>query len=494
MKAINRISILLGTMLLASCGLRQSAMPTHVPGTPTPLTPPSPVVPTDTPVPSSTPTIPQIPLAAKGPWGIVQTDQGIWVFNPDGGGVRALTWGSSLAISPSGGKVAYLSDTNHDNPALEKVSLRLLSLPDGASETLTDVLPPLSSWVVPTPGGALSIPTPDLEFAWGQAYSAVGSMDWSPDGGRLAFTSGQDGLYTNVYVYDLKTGKITRMTDRPHYEYGVKWSPTGEYLFFSEAESFGGGGITGGGAWVIRADRPLAPPVWGIPGSHTTPAFDLYAWTSPDSLLLESYSQPCGIEALSAVDVAQGTMPTLWQAAEWGDCIESVIRNPSGGDFLLNQILLNSDELHLALLGPDGAKLKDVNSGDLRTFLLQGDYPDRLSLAGSTAAVPVSPPGAFLPIQSPDGVQWAWLPWPISWLHTVGEGLWIGKAGQVPRLVYPSRVDSFSWSPDGKTVFFCAGGSVYVASRPDFNPEAMNAIQESPLYAPYRVEVNWVFP
>jgi WD40 repeat protein len=402
--------------------------------------------------------------------------------------VRALTQeqtGGNLAVSPSGGKVAYLSETYRDDPAREKVSLRLLSLPDGTIQTISEVLPPPSSWAVPTP---------DLEFDWGQAGSALGSGDWSPDGERLAFVSALDGQYTNVYVYDLKTGRITRMTDRPHYEYAVKWSPTGNYLFFSEAESFGGGGITGGGAWVIRADRPLAPPVWGIPGSDTTPAFDLYAWTSPDRLLLESYSQPCGIEALNIVDVAAGTMQPIWQAANWGDCIGNIIRDPSDGDFLLNQIFVNSNDLHIALLASNGTKIKEVASADLRTFLLQGDYPDGLSLEGSTAAAPAAPPGAFIPFESPDGSLWAWLSWPIPWYHTGGGGLWIGNPGEEPRLVYASQVDSFSWSPDPNTIFFCAGGNLYAAHRPDFNPEVMRAVQESPQFAPYRLDVRWVFP
>jgi len=491
-----RILISVVTMILASCGPSQTAIPTMVHNTQIPVSTATPVTPANTPQPSSTPSATPLPLAANGPWGVVQTDKGIWAFDADGGGLRQLIpeWiGGGLAISPSGGKVAYLADINPDDPNLEKISLRLISLPDGTIQTISDVMLPMASLAIPTSGSPSGSPTPDLEVAEGQIYSSLESGDWSPDGQRLAFTSAHDGLFTNVYVYDMRTGKITRLTDRPHYEYGVKWSPTGEYIFFSEAESFGGGGISGGSAQVIRADRPEAAPVWGIPASDTTPELDIITWTSPDSLLLESYAQPCGVEQLSNVDVITEKIQTFWQAAQWGDCVEHIMRDPVSGELLLNQTYINQSptDLHIALLASNGVKLMDVNAGDLRTYLLRGSYPDHLNLVGSAAAISASLPETLIPIQSPNRDLWAWLPWP-TWPMTEGDGLWIGNAGQPPKQIFSTQVDSFTWSPDGKTAFFCAGGSVYVASWPDFKPEVLNAVQESPLYAPYRVDVDWV--
>jgi WD40 repeat protein len=515
MNAVKRLFIFFGVAILTACSPSQAILPAGTTQIATTETTPSlvsptitslptvtPVAPTNTrlpttatPQPNSIPSVTTLPLAANGPWGVVKTDKGIWAFNPDGEGLRQLTQdqiAGDLAISPSGGKVAYLADYNSDDPSSEKVSLRLLSLPDGTIQTISDVMPPMASLVIPTPVSSSGSPTPDLEVASGQIYSALEGGDWSPDGQRLAFVSAHNGLFTNIYVYDLRTGKITRMTDRPHYDYGVKWSPTGGYIFFSEAESFGGGGTSGGSAQVIRADRPEAAPVWGIPASDTTPAFAIISWISPDSLLLESYAQPCGVNQLSNVDIITGKIQTLWQAADWGDCVENIIRDPVSGDLLLNQIRNNSYDLHIALLASNGVKLKDVNTGDLRTYLLRGDYPDNLNLVGSAAAVPASLPGALIPIQSPDGGLWAWLPWWISWFHTGGDGLWIGNAGQPPSLVSSARVDSFSWSPDGKTMFLCASGILYIAHWPDLKPEVFDAAQTPTIIPPLCLNVNWV--
>jgi len=493
MKHNLRISISVGLVLLAACAPVQNATPTAMQSTQTLASTATLLPATDTPQPVSLPSATPLPLSANGPWGVVKTDTGIWAFNAGGEDLRKLTQDNiigNLAISPSGGKVAYLADYTPDDPNLEKVTLRLLSLPDGSIQTISDVMAPLASLVIPTPGSSSDSPTPDLGIAEGNTYSAIMSGDWSPDGQRLAFVSGHDGLFTNVYVYDLRTGKITRMTDRPHYDYGVKWSPTGEYIFFSEAENFGGTGISGGSAWVIRADRPESVPIWGIPASDTSSETDIRNWTSSDTLLLESYAQPCGINQLSNVDIVTGKTQTLWQATEWGDCNDNIMRDPVSGDLLLNQIHINQPptNLHIVLLASNGVKLKDVNTADLRTYLLRGGYPDSLNLVGSAAAVSASLPETLIPIQSPNGDLWAWLPWP----NTVGDGLWIGNAGQPPRQIFSDQVDSFNWSPDGKTMFFYASDNLYIVSWPELKPEVFNAELISTRFGPYTLNVNWV--
>lgn len=54
---------------------------------------------------------------------------------------------------------------------------------------------------------------------------------WSPDGRRLAFASRRDGNW-DIYVYDLSTGSITRMTFGLEFEAGPAWSPDGQWLVY----------------------------------------------------------------------------------------------------------------------------------------------------------------------------------------------------------------------------------------------------------------------
>jgi len=60
---------------------------------------------------------------------------------------------------------------------------------------------------------------------------------WSPDGKLIAFSSdrtefGKDGAY-NLFVYNLETGAIDYVTYGPHHDYTPTWSPDGKGLAFT---------------------------------------------------------------------------------------------------------------------------------------------------------------------------------------------------------------------------------------------------------------------
>jgi Tol biopolymer transport system component len=57
------------------------------------------------------------------------------------------------------------------------------------------------------------------------------SPDFSPDGGRIVF-SGISGGISDLYVYDLATGEIRRLTDDVYAEVDPRWSPDGSAIAF----------------------------------------------------------------------------------------------------------------------------------------------------------------------------------------------------------------------------------------------------------------------
>jgi Tol biopolymer transport system component len=70
--------------------------------------------------------------------------------------------------------------------------------------------------------------------------------DWSPDGRSIAFDDGQD-----IYVVDVKSGRLTRLTETGAREAAPSWSPDGTKILFARAASSSQGG--GSDVWVMDA-------------------------------------------------------------------------------------------------------------------------------------------------------------------------------------------------------------------------------------------------
>jgi len=60
-----------------------------------------------------------------------------------------------------------------------------------------------------------------------------GAPAWSPDGKRLALTLGGSNGNPDIYVLDLATQGLTRITDDPAIDTEPEWSPDGRSLFFT---------------------------------------------------------------------------------------------------------------------------------------------------------------------------------------------------------------------------------------------------------------------
>ena len=56
---------------------------------------------------------------------------------------------------------------------------------------------------------------------------------WSPNGDRLAFDSNRDSKHFNVYVMELATGRVTRVTNTQANDVTPSWSPDGRRLAFT---------------------------------------------------------------------------------------------------------------------------------------------------------------------------------------------------------------------------------------------------------------------
>ncbi len=120
------------------------------------------------------------------------------------------------------------------------------------------------------------------------------SMDWSPDGKYLAFGAMRDGISSDVYVYDIDTGRIRRVEYGPWNVVNISWSPDSQWILYEQLDYYDdthGSWLMRDTLWTIRQDgtglkklpKPLkvmewfsdneylAIGVWNAPGGYGIP-------------------------------------------------------------------------------------------------------------------------------------------------------------------------------------------------------------------------------
>lgn len=131
---------------------------------------------------------------------------------------------------------------------------------------------------------------------------------WSPDGNAIAFI-GLVGGYTDLFVYDLKSRKLHRMTDDPYSDLQPAWSPDGQSIaFVSDRFSTNMSNLDIGNYRLARLDvntgeiKPL-------------PSFDdgksINPQWSPDGTSLFFVSDHNGISNIYRLDLDSGAMQQI---------------------------------------------------------------------------------------------------------------------------------------------------------------------------------------
>jgi len=242
----------------------------------------------------------------------------------------------------------------------------------------------------------------------GAAPKEVDGFSWSPDGKAIAVTVYEgdgDANNANLYVVDLRTGGLVRLTDESDLQARTPaWSPDGKRILFYKARSSGPyvstGATTGEGWWVIDADGTDARR---LGGNGTDPSW------APDNrrfvYLNESRLWVMDVETgttapMTAVDSAlrypRWSPDGAWIAARKGNVV-AVVR-PSGEDFhtLLDGCgagescavtqpswspdggwIVTNDKLgDLVVVRPDGSSLRRVGSarGRMPAFTSDGRH------------------------------------------------------------------------------------------------------------------------
>lgn len=271
---------------------------------------------------------------------------------------------------------------------------------------------------------------------------------WSPDGTRIAFASerGGDtvtGAPYRIWVLDLRTGALTRLTGRPGQQgpgqdaawedFDPTWSPDGERVLFVRAV-------------VTPAGTLRAATVASVPADGSGPVTTEHTDDSGAQLMTPAVS-PAGRLAYLRTTAAPAASSTLVvdgaPVAVEGDVL------PAPPRWTDDERLLLTVDGHFRLVDPDAP-----GDGEEIPFTatLPVDRPDYREKAYDFEGAGIRPVRALhLPALSPDGRRVAFAALNALWTADTTGGRAPRKVVQVPSTRY---VSAPTWTPDGTALVY----------------------------------------
>ncbi|HMD32853.1 MAG TPA: S9 family peptidase [Candidatus Acidoferrales bacterium] len=313
-------------------------------------------------------------------------------------------------------------------------------------------------------------------------FRSVGSAELSPDGHRIAYTVAMRDRpgrpYSQIWFFDLATGKSTRLDGEKESTGGPKWSPDGKWLAY-----FGGEGDDSG-LHVVAADGSGATFLAKVTGSNSPlpGQGDDLTW-SPDSKRIAFISAAPGPETAEAtgdpiVITRYLYKPTAGEGrTRFNDNRRLHIFAVDVATRQVRQLTQGNDDEHSIDWSPDGTEIlfcsnREPNSDEFFQY-------DVFALNVSTGAIrrlTATESTEYAPRWSPDGrhIAYAATRRGITDRETTMEDthVWVMNADGTDRREIGAAIDNRQshprWAPDGTAVYFTyqQRGSVHLARIP----------------------------
>jgi len=172
-----------------------------------------------------------------------------------------------------------------------------------------------------------------------------GAPAWSPDGRKLALALSGSGGNLDIYVLDLATQALTRVTDDPSIDTEPVWTPDGASLYFTSDRA--------GGPQIYR----VAAQANARPKRITfTGTYNARPRVSPDGTQIAMVTLDQGSYRIAVQDVANGNLRVL----SHGKLDESPSFAPNGAMLIYSGQERGRDVL--ATVGVDGLTGQRLNS------------------------------------------------------------------------------------------------------------------------------------
>ncbi len=410
-------------------------------------------------------------LFPKGPWLLSKDNDNVYWILPEGSiTLNADKVVSPFAveamISPTGGNVAFITSPSTDG--MHQLSLNIYSL------SKRNVVAKIALTALKTELGPYAGPG-DPAFEALRSITEFTSLAWSPDGRQLAFIGVMDGPSSDLYLYTLETGKVTRLTDEPSQAFEPSWSPDGKYIVQFGATAFGtGAGFSMSGVWATRPDSGASIELYT---PHSSEEIGL-GWAGANTFLVYSFSPACDNFNLRAVDIEPLKVRTIFSG-----CFNAIDFAPSSVSVVLgiaqdiadNCVCGDKVDSGLYLVKLDGSyqRLDPANffqASWIKSASVAWGMSDKgvvaaFNQAGEAIALPTGVPVGF-PLAAPGGKVWAWA------VDTIGTipGLWVGPPGGAAPMVSKLPVSSAVWNESGTALVFLSGDTLYAAAAPQYSP------------------------
>jgi hypothetical protein len=431
------------------------------------------------------------PLKTNGPYLVYLRGQDkareLVLMDADGKGQKALPFpmnsdaslplpALSHLVSPDGKWLAYYSGSDGGCTGLPStgtadLTLNLMSLSDGKTKIVTPLLSkdyPANFDQAALELGRSDISARDLQFAF--VCGLTNSIDWSPDGHELAFAGQIDGLSSDLYVYDVLSGNIRRMSSGPEEIQWVSWSPDGKWILDGSTYWVGEGmkcniyatASDGSNTHLLSTGIPqfVEPRDW----LNTHTYFETYGDNGP------------GTYGLHLVDVETGGKVEIWNGS-----YDSLAFLPDGflaalnantptwpypyssGDFSTGPFLVNLgtlQQIRVKALGPwgccPGYNIKAFNRSGEQAFLIRDRTDGSIDfVAGDGTLTPTGVQAdEFSP--SPDGQTWIAVNDQIRIFSRSGALL---LTAALPAGIQGNDLQDFLWREDSSGFFFPAASS-----------------------------------